>query len=504
MEHRPAVVLAAPRGSTRLGAEELELPGDERAPSRLKRLFEITRRSPRAVQRQRETAEGRLAQRATCTPTAADRAPCDGRNCRWLRWPVTSTALPALDAHRLRADFAVFEELFDGKPWSRTSTRAASTQKPRQVLDRMRTFYETRTRTCTAASTGSRERATEGFEGARREGRGLLNAPSEKEIIFTRSATEAINLVAYAWGLDNLGPGDVVVITELEHHSNFVPWQYIAQAHRRRASAYIPIDDLGELQLDALDAIARDGNVKVVANNLVSNSLGTINPIDELAAWAHEQGAIMVVDAAQAAPHRRVDVQALDADFVAISSHKLCGPTGVGALWGRGELLEEMAPFNLGGEMIRSVAARGDDLQRPAAQVRGGHAGDRRGGRHRRGDRLHLRDRPRRDRAARARAGRAGAWARSTSCPGCGLGPPAGAPRRDRVVRRRGDPPARRGADPRLGRRLPSAPATTARQPLMTRLGVSATTRASFYLYSIPEEIDRLIAGLHKVKTILG
>ena len=134
--------------------------------------------------------------------------------------------------------------------------------------------------------------------------RAFVNAPSTREVIFTRSATEGINLVAYAWGLENLGPGDVVVITELEHHSNFVPWQFVA--NRTGASfRHIPIDDAGELQLDALDEIAASENVKVVANNLVSNSLGTINPVEKLAAWAHEQGAIMVVDAAQAAPHGR-------------------------------------------------------------------------------------------------------------------------------------------------------------------------------------------------------
>ena len=156
-------------------------------------------------------------------------------------------------------------------------------------------------------------------------------------------------------GLDNLGPGDVVVVTELEHHSNFVPWQYIAKRTGATFTA-IPLDEHGELRLDGLEEIARMGNVKVVANNLVSNALGTINPVERLAAWAHEQGAIMVVDAAQAAPHHAIDVQQLDCDFLAFSSHKMCGPTSVGALWGRAELLEAMAPFNLGGHMIRSVS----------------------------------------------------------------------------------------------------------------------------------------------------
>ena len=197
------------------------------------------------------------------------------------------------------------------------------------------------------------ERATAGFEGAREKVCRFVNAPASREIVFTRNATEAINLVAYAWGLTNLRPGDVVLVTELEHHSNFVPWQYIA---KRTGAQFrmIPLTDAGELDLEGLDEIA-DGEVKVVACNLVSNSLGTINPVEKLVSWAHDRGAIVVVDAAQAAPHMPVDVQALDCDFLAFSAHKLCGPSGVGALWGRGELLEAMEPFNLGGHMIRKV-----------------------------------------------------------------------------------------------------------------------------------------------------
>jgi len=247
-----------------------------------------------------------------------------------------------------------FDELVNGKPVAYLDS-ASSSQKPRQVLDAMREFYEHSYANVHRGVYTLAEDATAGYEGAREKVRAYINAPSNREVIFTRSTTEALNLIAYSWGLENLGKGDVVVITELEHHSNFVPWQFIAKKTGAQF-AHIPIDDYGELQLDSLDEIAARGNVKVVANNLVSNTLGTINPVEKLAAWAHEQGAIMVVDAAQAAPHRHIDVEALGCDFLAFSSHKVCGPSGVGALWGKRELLEGMQPFNLGGEMIRSVA----------------------------------------------------------------------------------------------------------------------------------------------------
>src|SRR5471032_237472 len=264
------------------------------------------------------------------------------------------TQVTKLDAQKLRTDFAVFDELVNGKPVAYLDS-ASSSQKPRQVLDAMREFYEHSYANVHRGVYTLAERATAGYEGAREKARAYINAPSNREVIFTRSTTEALNLIAYAWGLENLTEGDVVVITELEHHSNFVPWQFIAKKTGAQF-AHIPIDDLGELQLDSLDSLAKLGPVKVVANNLVSNTLGTINPVEQLAVWAHEQGAIMVVDAAQAAPHRHIDVQALGCDFLAFSSHKICGPSGVGALWGKRELLEAMQPFNLGGEMIRSVA----------------------------------------------------------------------------------------------------------------------------------------------------
>ena len=414
---------------------------------------------------------------------------------------MASTVAPVLDAPRLRKDFAVFDQLVDGKPVAFLDS-AASTQKPRQVLDRMRAFYEYEYANVHRGVYRLAELATEGFEGARRTVASFLNAPSEKEIVFTRSATEAINLVAYAWGLDNLGPGDLVVITELEHHSNFVPWQFIA--HRTGAGfRHIPIDDQGELQLDALEGIAREGSVKVVANNLVSNTLGTINPVQALATWAHEQGAIMVVDAAQAAPHRVVDVQALGADFVAVSSHKLCGPSGIGALWGKRELLEAMSPFNLGGEMIRSVGL----------------------------DRTTFNELPYKFEAGTPAIGEAvGFGAAIDYVSAVGLD---AIEHHEHVlveqtmaafdelpwIRVFGPPPERRagivsfdveGIHPHDVAQILDWEGIAVRaghhctQPLMTRLGVAATTRASFYLYSIPEEVERLVAGLHKVKASLG
>jgi len=411
------------------------------------------------------------------------------------------TARPKLDAERLRADFPYLEELLNGKPVAYLDS-ASSTQKPRQVLDAMREFYEHSYANVHRGVYRLSERATEGFEGARHKVAKFVNAPSPREIVFTRGATESLNLVAYAWGLDNLGKGDVVVITELEHHSNFVPWQYIAS--RTGASfRHIPIDDAGELRLDALDEIAASGRVKVVANNLVSNSLGTVNPVEKLAAWAHDQGAIMVVDAAQAAPHRAIDVEALGCDFLAFSSHKLCGPSGIGALWGKRELLEEMSPFNLGGEMIRSVAldkTSWNELPHkfeagtPAiAEAFGfGAALD-----YVSAVGLDAIEEHEHELTAYAleRLGELD-WVRS-------YGPPAD--RRAGIVSFNVD-----GVHPHDVAQILDWEGVAVRaghhctQPLMTRLGVSATTRASFYLYTVSEEIDRLVEGLKKAKSQLG
>ena len=406
-----------------------------------------------------------------------------------------------LDATKIRADFPIFEQLIHGKPLAYLDS-AVTSHKPRQVLDVLRSFYETSYGNVHRGVYTLSERSTEAYEGARQKIASFINAPAPRELIFTRSATEGINLVAYAWGLSNLGPGDVVVVTELEHHSNFVPWQYVA-GRTGADFRMIPLDDGGELQLDALDTVAGGGNVKVVATGLVSNSLGTINPIERLAGWAHEQGAIMVVDAAQGAPHRRIDVQALGCDFLAFSSHKMCGPTSVGALWGRGELLEAMEPFNLGGHMIRSVRfeettwgeipAKFEAGTQPIAEAVGfGAAVD-----YLNEVGLEAIEQHEHELAAYA-------LERLGEIPGVTLyGPPAD--RRAGIVSFNVE-----GIHPHDVSQVLDWEGIAIRaghhccQPLMKKLGVSSTNRASFYLYTIPAELDRLIAGLHRVKKVFG
>jgi cysteine desulfurase/selenocysteine lyase len=414
---------------------------------------------------------------------------------------VAVTTKPALDAQKLRADFPIFEQQFHGKPLAFLDS-AASSQKPRQMLQAMEEFYETSYANVHRGVYELAERATAGLEGAREKVRGLLNAPSAREVIFVRNATEGINLVSYAWGLANLGPGDLVVVTELEHHSNFVPWQYVA---RRTGAGFrmIPLDEQGELRLDELDAIALEGRVKVVAAGLVSNSLGTVNPVEKLAAWAHEQDAIMVGDGAQAAPHRRLDVQALGCDFVAVSGHKMCGPSGIGALWGRAELLEAMEPFLTGGHMIRSVKAdettwgelphKFEAGTAPMAEAVGFGAA------------IDYLNEVGFD-AIEQHEHELAAYAldRLAELPWVvTYGPPP--ERRAGIVSFNVD-----GVHPHDVAQVLDFEGIAIRaghhccQPLMQKLGVAATNRASFYLYTIPDEIDRLVDGLHRVKKVFG
>jgi cysteine desulfurase / selenocysteine lyase len=410
-------------------------------------------------------------------------------------------ARATLDARKLRADFPILQQEINGKPLAYLDS-AVTSQKPRQVLDAMMHFYETSYGNVHRGVYGLAERATEAFEGARDRIARFVNAPSSRELIFTRNATESLNLVAYAYGLATFGPGDVVIVTELEHHSNFVPWQYVA---KRTGASFrmIRLTETGELDLDGLDEIAGDGDIKLVATNLVSNALGTVNPVEKLTAWAHEQGAVMVVDAAQAAPHRAIDVQALDCDFLAFSAHKMCGPSGVGALWGRRELLEAMEPFNLGGHMIRKVQFEettwGDLPHKfeagtsPIAEAVGfGAAVD-----YLNEVGLDAIEQYEHDLVAYA-------LERLADVPGIKLYGPAPEKRAGIVSFNM------EGIHPHDVAQVLDWEGVAIRaghhccQPLMAKLGVAATNRASFYLYTLPEEIDRLADGLLRARKVFG
>ena len=406
-----------------------------------------------------------------------------------------------LDARALRADFPIFLQEIHGKPLAYLDS-ANSSQKPRQVLDTMTTFYETSYANVHRAVHVLGERATAGLEGAREKVRAFLNAPDVREVIFVRNATEALNLVAYSWAGNNLGPGDAVVVTQLEHHSNFVPWQYIA---KRNGAEFrmLPLDDQGDVDYSGLDEVAQDCNVKVVATNLVSNSLGTIADLAPIVRWAHDQGAIFVCDAAQAAPHMRVDVQALDCDFLAVSGHKMCGPSGIGALWGRGDLLRAMEPFLLGGHMISSVTYekttwgelphKFEAGTSPIVEAVGlGAAVD-----YLEAAGLDAIEAYEHELVAYA-LGRLG------EIPGITLyGPPA--ERRAGIVSFNLD-----GIHPHDVAQILDQEGVAIRaghhccQPVMQKLGVPATNRASFYLYTLPEEIDQLAEGLYAVHKVFA
>ncbi|HEY80267.1 MAG TPA: cysteine desulfurase [Caldilineae bacterium] len=256
------------------------------------------------------------------------------------------------DIAQIRADFPILHQEVHGKPLIYLDSTATS-QKPRQVIEALNDYYRQDNANVYRGVHTLAERATAAYEQARLKIARFVHAATPKEIVFVRNTTEAINLVANAWGRANLGPGDEVLITEMEHHSNIVPWQLVTQA-RGATLRYVPITDAGELDYEALDGLLTE-RTKLFAFTAMSNVLGTINPVAELVAKAHAVGARVLVDAAQSAPHLPTDVQALGADFLAFSGHKMLGPTGIGVLYGKRELLEAMPPFLGGGEMIREV-----------------------------------------------------------------------------------------------------------------------------------------------------
>ncbi len=268
---------------------------------------------------------------------------------------IEASDRPALDPVALRRDFPILGQEINGHPLTYLDS-ASSSQKPSVVIDAVSDYYREYNANVHRGIYTIGEKATAAYERARATVGRFINAPDSHEIVFTRNATEAINLVAYSWGRRNIARGDAIVLTEMEHHANLVPWQLLVQEQDGDLE-FIPITDDGELRLDVFEVLLRL-RPKLVAFTQVSNTLGTINPVREMVDMAHAAGALVLVDGAQAVPHVPVDVQALDCDFYAFSGHKMLAPMGSGALWARRELLESMPPFLAGGEMIREVHLR--------------------------------------------------------------------------------------------------------------------------------------------------
>jgi cysteine desulfurase/selenocysteine lyase len=397
---------------------------------------------------------------------------------------------------KIRGDFPIFETGVAYLDSANTS------QRPNQVIAKMEEYYRQYNANVERAAYKLSERATAEFEAVREKVRGFINARSAREIVYTSGTTGGLNLVAYSWGRANIRKGDLIVCTVMEHHSNLVPWQLLAQEKEARLE-FVDIDEQGRLRRDQFDALMAEGP-KLVAFAHVSNTLGTINPVKALAAAAHAAGAVVVVDGAQGAPHVGFDVQDADVDFYAFSSHKMCGPTGSGVLYGKRELLETMPPFLAGGEMINSVRLEGTTFAEVPHKFEAG---------------------------TQAIAEVIGMGAAVDYLQG--IGSPAMRTHEDELVdyayealseiegvRVFGPPPGPdkagvisfdvAGIHPHDIATILDRTDVCVRsghnctQPLMNRLDVAGTVRASFFLYTERSEIDRLLAGLQEAKRIFA
>lgn len=261
-----------------------------------------------------------------------------------------------IDIKRIRADFPILSR--EIKPGIQVVylDSTATTQKPIQVIAAMDDYYRQTNANIHRGIHTLAEQATALYEEAREIVASFINAPMARQVVFTRNTTESINLVSQTWGRANLNPGEVIILTEMEHHSNLVPWQMLA-VEKNLTLEFVPVNPQGYLELDIYESLL-DLNPKLVAFTHMSNVLGTINPAQEMTKMAHDSGAIVLIDGAQSVPHFPVDIQAIDADFLVFSGHKMCGPTGVGVLFGKKNLLEEMPPFLGGGDMIKRVELR--------------------------------------------------------------------------------------------------------------------------------------------------
>jgi cysteine desulfurase / selenocysteine lyase len=407
-----------------------------------------------------------------------------------------------MDVARIRRDFPALQQEVNGHPLVYLDN-AATSQKPVQVLDAVRAYYEHDNANVHRGIHELSRRATEAYEGARRRVARFLGTDDAAEVIWTRGTTEGINLVASSWGQASLGPGDEIVLSDMEHHSNIVPWQLVAARTGARLR-YIEVTDEGTLDLEGLDAFLAGGRVRMVALGHISNALGTIHPVREIADRVHAAGALFLVDGAQGAAHGPVDVAALGADFYAFSGHKLCGPTGIGVLWGRRELLQSLPPYMGGGEMI-SVVERDHSSWAPLPHTF--------------------------EAGTPNIAGAIGMAAALDYLEA--VGPERILAHEQELLRRAldglaqvegirlfgpPDPEGRAGVVSFLVSDAHAHDISTildaegvairaghhCTQLLMRRLGVAATARASFYFYNTPDEVDRLVEAVDRVRALFA
>jgi cysteine desulfurase / selenocysteine lyase len=406
---------------------------------------------------------------------------------------------PALDVERVKRDFPILARPIHGKPLVYLDS-AATSQKPRAVIDAVARFYLEDNANVHRGVHLLSERATKAYEDAREKVRRFLNAADAREIVFVRGTTEAINLVAQTLGRLRVRQGDEILVTEMEHHSNIVPWQLLCE-EKGAALRVLPIDDQGELRLGELERLIGP-RTRLVAVAHVSNALGTVNPVAEIVELSHRHQVPVLLDGAQAAPHLAVDVQALGCDFYAFSGHKLFGPTGIGVLYAKSELLEEMPPWQGGGDMIRSVSfekstwnalpykfeAGTPDI---AGAVGLGAAID------------YVASLGLPAIAAHERALLSYATAALRQVPGLRL---IGTAREKAAVLsfQLGELHAHDVGTVLDGEGIAIRTGHHCCQPLMRRLGVSATARASLALYNRREDVDALVEGLHEVLRTLG
>lgn len=414
---------------------------------------------------------------------------------------LSSQTRLGFDVQAVRADFPVLKREINGKQLAFLDS-AASSQKPVSVLDAIDRYYRTNHANVHRGIYRLSEEATDAYEKAREKVAGFINAGSKKEVIFTRNTTESINLVAYSWARTNLRAGDEILLTVMEHHANLVPWQLVAQEKDVRLR-FIPITADGRLDLGDIDGLLTD-RTRLVAFTQISNVLGTINPVRQIVDMAHRVGAITLVDGAQAVPHLPVDVQALGCDFYAFSSHKMCGPTGVGVLWGRRELLESMPPFLSGGDMIRRVELEHSEWAALPNKFEAGTPAIAEAiGLGAAVDYLAALGMD----AVHAYESELTAYAleRLQEVPGVTIYGPTDLQVRGGVVAFNLD-----GAHPHDVATILDSEAIAVRaghhcaMPLHKVLGLAATTRASFYIYNTTAEIDRLVDALYKVKHIFS